>query len=61
MAKRKKELYPCVLQVEEMKNCLYRTEKRGIEEDPDFIGNAPNYDKYKAWSIEKTLAWLNID
>ena len=30
-------------------------------EAPDFIGNAPNYDKYKGWPPEKVLAFLNID
>ena len=31
------------------------------EEEPDFIGNAPNYDKFEGWDAEKVLVWLNID
>lgn len=38
-----------------------RSVKEPIEEEPDFIGNAPNYDKFEGWSAEKVLAWLNID
>ena len=31
------------------------------DEEPDFIGNAPNYDKFAGWDTEKVLVWLNID
>lgn len=30
-------------------------------EEPDFIGNAPNYDKFEGWTAEQVLVWLNID
>lgn len=32
-----------------------------VEDEPDFIGNAPNYDKFKGWTAEEVLVWLNID
>lgn len=32
-----------------------------IEEQPDFIGMAPNYDKFRGWSPEQVMAFLNID
>ncbi len=32
-----------------------------IDEEPDMIGMAPNYDRFKGWSIEEVLVWLNID
>ena len=31
------------------------------EEEPDFVGGAPNYDKFEGWSPEEVLVWLNID
>ena len=31
------------------------------EEEPDFIGGAPNYDKFEGWTTEEVLVWLNID
>lgn len=30
-------------------------------EQPDFIGGAPNYQKYKGAPPEQVLVWLNID
>ena len=32
-----------------------------IEDKPDWLGNAPNYDKFKNWTPEEVLVWLNID
>lgn len=54
-AKRKKA-YPGALEAEKQKS-----KKAYIPDEPDFIGNAPNYDKFKGWSAEKVLAWLNVD
>ena len=31
------------------------------DEEPDFIGGAPNYDKFEGWTAEEVLVWLNID
>ena len=31
------------------------------QEEPDFIGGAPNYDKYPGVDPERVLVWLNID
>lgn len=30
-------------------------------EQPDWIAGAPNYDKFKGWTPEEVLVWLNID
>jgi len=30
-------------------------------EEADFIGMAPNYEKFKGWDVDKVLVWLNID
>ena len=32
-----------------------------MEEKPDFIGGAPNYEKYRGVDPEQVLVWLNID
>ena len=33
-----------------------------IEEEPDFVYPfAPNYEKFRGWSPEEVLVWLNID
>ena len=49
--------YPRTEEAEKM-----RKGKPPIEdEQPDFIGNAPNYDKFEGWTVEEVLVWLNID
>ena len=53
MAK-KKSLYPGVEEAERQRDIR-------PEEEPDFIGGAPNYDKFENWEVERVLAWLNID
>jgi hypothetical protein len=56
MAK-KKHVYPGEKEAEKAK-------KRGnpiVEDEPDFIGNAPNYDKFHGWDVEEVLVWSNID
>lgn len=35
--------------------------RRDIEEEPDMIGMAPNYDKFEGWDVEEVLVFLNID
>lgn len=56
MAKRK-YLYPGTAEAE-----TERTKKHYNENnEPDFIGNAPNYDKFKGWTPEEVLVFLNID
>lgn len=54
--KRKKELYPCANEINK-----YKRTKVEDDTEPDFIGNAPNYDKFKGWATEEVLVWLNID
>jgi len=58
LAGKKKALYPGIEEAEKEKNRLYNKAK---EEEPDFIGNAPNYDKFSGWTCERVLCWLNID
>ncbi len=55
--KRDKPLYPGIKEAEEQKG------KTPVIDScmPDFIDGKPNYEKYKNWSVEQTLAWLNID
>lgn len=56
----KKNLYPFVDEVEKYKDRMAKNSEIELEE-PDFIGNAPNYDKFEGWFPERVLAWLNID
>ena len=56
--RKKKQLYPGVDAVEAEK---IRQFKECHEDSPDFIGNAPNYNKFEGWSPEEVLVWLNID
>ena len=56
--KNQKQLYPGVKEAEEQRNTFTG---QAEDEEPDFIGNAPNYDKFKGWSTEEVLVWLNID
>lgn len=54
---KRKKMYPGTLEAEKQKSkpTTYQPE------EPDFIGNAPNYDKFKGWKCEEVLVWLNID
>lgn len=54
--KKKKPSYPGVKEAEEKRKCTPPD-----ADQPDFIGNAPNYDKFKGWSPEEVLSFLNID
>lgn len=55
----KRSGYPGIKEAEEERK---RSCKRNQpEEEPDFIGGAPNYDKFEGWSVEEVLCWLNID
>lgn len=58
--RKRKDLYPCA---EDVRKGRYTKNVRNhiTEEEPDFIGNAPNYDKFVGWDTEKVLVWLNID
>jgi len=55
--KRNASLYPGISEAEAEK----LKAKPDFEEAPDFIGNAPNYDKFNSWTCEAVLVWLNID
>lgn len=55
--RRRRKLYPGTNETSKIK----ATAKKRPDEQPDFIGGAPNYDKFTGWSPEKVLVWLNID
>ena len=59
--KRKKSLYPGIREAENERKRAESAHKARENEQPDFIGNCPNYDKFAGWDPEKVLAWLNID
>lgn len=56
--KKRKPAYPGTAEAEKQRS---KTVVR--DEEPDFIGDKPNYEKFekRGWSTEKTLVWLNID
>ena len=52
-----KPLYPGTREAERE-----RGRKKALDETaPDFIGGAPNYDKFEGYTPEQVLVWLNID
>lgn len=55
--KRKKQ-YPGIYEAERE-----RSKKHPVDDEPDWIGNAPNYEKFDKleWDTERVLVWLNID
>ena len=61
----KKQLYPGAEGIAEYYNQFYREHDSYVlkhrDEKPDFIGGKPNYDKFRKWSAEEVLVWLNID
>ena len=56
---RRKKLYPGLKEAELEKSAW----KKGFikDEQPDFIGTAPNYEKFRFWPPEKVLMHLNVD
>ena len=60
-----KHRYPGTAGAEKERTAAARRVKheQKAAEEPDFIGNAPNWDKFYSlgWDAEKTLVWLNID
>ncbi len=58
MKRKPRKKYPCI---EEAKR--ERSKKHPVDEEPDWKGNAPNYEKFDkmGWDTEKVLVWLNID
>lgn len=56
--KKRKPRYPGTTEADKQ-----RSKSAVRDEEPDFINDKPNYEKFEklGWSIEKTLAWLNID
>lgn len=48
--------YPGIAEAEQE-----RAKPHTVEEEPDCIGGAPNYDKFQNWTPEQVMAWLNID
>ena len=56
---KRKHIYPGTKDAEKERSAYKR--KSVKDEKPDFIGNAPNYDKFTGWTAEKVFVWLNID
>lgn len=54
---KKKQLYPRVEEAERERGRKLSPQ----DDEPDFIGGNPNYDKFKGWDTENVLVWLNID
>lgn len=56
----KRQRYPGVAEAEKER---VRSSKRRREEneEPDFIGGAPNYEKFKGMTPEEVLVYLNMD
>lgn len=54
---KRKHQYPGVLEAEKQKS----VKKDIVDEEPDFVGDKPNWEKFKGWPVEKVLVWLNID
>lgn len=55
-----KHQYPGVKEAERQKSLKHYVP----DDEPDFIGNAPNYEKFErkyGWDVEKILVWLNVD
>ena len=52
-------MYPCVEEAEKERSAW----KKNVVDDaqPDFIGLAPNYDKFPGWNPEEVMAFLNVD
>lgn len=55
--KKRKLTYPGTKEAEQQRSLSTRKQ----EEEPDWIGNAPNYDKFHGWTPEEVLVHLNID
>jgi len=56
----KKKNYPATDEVEvEKKKAAIKN--NCSKEEPDWIANAPNYDKFAGWTPEEVLVFLNID
>ena len=53
---KRKLIYPGTEEAEKQKSM-----KPIVEDEPDFIGDKPNYDKFPGWDVEEVLVWLNID
>lgn len=52
-----KKNYPGVYEAEQERKKAHTV----IDEAPDFIGGAPNYDKFPGWTPEQVMVWFNID
>jgi len=57
---KKRQRYPGCWEAEQER---IRASRRYIPEEnaPDFLGNAPNYEKFKGMTPEEVLIMLNID
>ena len=56
---KRKNRYPGIEEAEQERSAWEKNYE--AEEDPDFIGLAPNYNKFLGWKPEEVLVYLNID
>ena len=52
-----KKLFPGTYEAEQERKSHSAT----VDDEPDYIAGAPNYDKFKNWTPEEVLCWMNID
>jgi len=56
-----KQMYPGVEEAEKQRCQWSKDWWKNQDDEPDFVGGAPNYDKFKGWDVDRVLTWLNID
>ena len=59
--KRNACLYPGVKEVEAEKDRQYKEKKKHYNDEPDFVSGKPNHKKFKGWTADEVLVWLNMD
>lgn len=55
--KKRKHIYPGIKETNQQRSLSPVKQ----EEEPDWIGNAPNYNKFSGWTPEEVLVFHNID
>lgn len=53
--------YPGIYEAEQERVRVQKEAENRLNNEPDFIGLAPNYSKFRGWSPEAVMAFLNVD
>lgn len=53
--------YPGIYEAEEERIRVQKEAENRLDNEPDFIGLAPNYSKFRGWSPEAVMVFLNVD